>query len=292
MELTQSWARVIPSGLQDRYEFIETRNAAAVVQASHPTEFQEVLDVLAAFRFDLDRILRSGGSKHLIARELDEAFREFGWREARYEQELSTRLVIRPYKSAGERRVEIRESKNEYGGHLIDNVKGRIGLDVEWNPKDGNLDRDFANFRALYNGGALDAGILIVRKQEGMRQLWIDVIARAKKLLNSSDPVEWQERVKKIADDPLGTSTTSNFEKLRPRMERGDGGGCPVLAIAITDRSYDRPADLDEAIKRLVLDVGRGVETVCLAQRMGLMTDNMLDQISHEIYLAYDAPCD
>ncbi|WP_205409713.1 BglII/BstYI family type II restriction endonuclease [Pseudothauera hydrothermalis] len=35
-------------------------------------------------------------------------------------------------------------------GYLIDNVKGSVALDVEWNAKDGNLDRDFGAYRAWH----------------------------------------------------------------------------------------------------------------------------------------------
>lgn len=35
---------------------------------------------------------------------------------------------------------------------------------------------------------------------------------------------------------PFSTTTTTNIEKLEPRLTRGDSGGCPVLAIAITAR--------------------------------------------------------
>jgi hypothetical protein len=34
------------------------------------------------------------------------------------------------------------------------------------------------------------------------------------------------------------TTTTTNIEKLIVRMSRGDGGGCPILAVAITRATY------------------------------------------------------
>jgi len=272
VELTESWKRVIPEELHDRYRFVETRNAATNFAAAHPLEFDEMVQVLAAFRIDVDRIVRPGGSKHLIAAELDEAFREFGWREARYDQSLRTRLVLQPYHRVGEVGETVRESLNEYSGHKIDNVKGRVGLDVEWNPKDGNLDRDFGNFRALYEGGALDVGVILTRMAEGMRSLWVDTIATAKTLDVSGTPT-FAARLDKTPDDPLGTSTTSNFEKLVPRIERGDGGGCPILAVAITERCFVEPADLLHGLEQLAANVEAGVETVRMATRMGLLDD-------------------
>lgn len=56
----------------------------------------------------------------------------------------------------------------------------------------------------------------------------------------------------KLADDPYGTSTTSNFGKLVPRLQRGDGRGCPILAIAVTDRCLVMPEDsVADEVQRL-----------------------------------------
>lgn len=269
MELTQSWRTELPTSVLERYDIIETRNAAAMFKASNPSLLAEVALVLDGFRFDVERIVRSGGSKHLISAELDEAFRATGWREAKFEQKLVTNLVLNPYRPAGESSKIVRSSVSEYEGHQIDNVKGRVGIDVEWNPKDGNLDRDFSNFRNLYDAGVLDLGVLIVRREAGMRTLWSETIARAQELNKAGFvSTEWSERLKKTPLDPLGTSTTSNFEKLMRRVERGDGGGCPILAIAITTRCYVPPADLDTEIRRVAANhtAGRPVER--LAERL------------------------
>lgn len=86
MELTDSWHGVMPDNVLSRYQFAETRNAAVLMQSTHPQEFSDMCRVLSEFHFDTDRIVRPGGSKHLIAIELDEAFRELGWREGGYHQ--------------------------------------------------------------------------------------------------------------------------------------------------------------------------------------------------------------
>ncbi|MDO4718547.1 MAG: BglII/BstYI family type II restriction endonuclease [Propionibacteriaceae bacterium] len=252
MELTESWRTELPRSVVERYDIIETRNAAAMFRASNPELLAEMVRVLDCFRFDVERIVRGGGSKHFISAELDEAFRVAGWREAKFRQKLITDLLLNPYGPAGEKAKVVRTSESEYEGHQIDNVKDRVGLDVEWNPKDGNLDRDFSNFRNLYDAGVLDLGILIVRREAGMRTLWSETIARAKQLNTAAfTSAEWDERLQKTPADPLGTSTTSNFEKLVTRVRRGDGGGCPILAIAITTRCYEAPADLDAEIQRV-----------------------------------------
>lgn len=269
MELTESWRTELPASVIERYDVIETRNAAAMFKASNPELLTEMAMVLDGFRFDVERIVRAGGSKHLIAAELDEAFRVTGWREAKFRQKLVTELVLNPYKPAGESDKKVRESESVYEGHQIDNVKGRIGLDVEWNPKDGNLDRDFSNFRNLYDAGVLDLGILIVRRETGMRKLWSETIARARELDKANfTSAEWSYRIKKTPVDPLGTTTTSNFEKLETRIRRGDGGGCPILAIAITTRCFAPPANLDAEIQRVADNHTAGGHVERLAERL------------------------
>lgn len=279
MQLTESWRDVVPQSLLERYAVAETRNAAMLFAATHPEEFDDFCRVLDAFYFDVDRIVRPGGSKHLIAIELDEAFRELGWREGKYDQELTTTLTLQPYRPAGERWSESRKTSNSYGGHKIDNVKGRVGLDVEWNPKDGNLDRDFSNFRALYDGGAIDVGVILTRVGNGMRELWSDIIAQSKEVAPGRDwGPAWRERISKTPIDPLGTTTTSNFEKLMPRVERGDGGGCPILAIAITPELFVSSIDLRREVIDLAQGVDRGYEPQRLGHRMGLLQDAAISE--------------
>ncbi len=269
MDLTDSWRTELPPSVIERYDIIETRNAAAMFKASNPELLEEMSTILDGFHFDVERIVRAGGNKHFIAAELDEAFRVNGWREAKFKQNLKTELVLNPYRPAGETSKTVRVSISEYEGHQIDNVKGRVGLDIEWNPKDGNLDRDFSNFRSLYEAGVLDLGVLLVRRESGMRALWSETIARAKELNNvDSGFPAWNERLKKTPTDPLGTTTTSNFEKLVRRVERGDGGGCPILAIAITTRCYEPPADLDAEIRRIAANHTAGGHVERLAERL------------------------
>lgn len=269
MDLTNSWRSELPASVVERYDIIETRNAAAMFKASNPDLLGELATVLDGFYFDVERIVRGGGSKHLIAAELDEAFRVLGWREAKFQQELTTDLVLNPYGPAGEKDKKHQVSTSVYEGHQIDNVKGRIGLDIEWNPKDGNLDRDFSNFRNLYDAGILDLGVLIVRRETDMRDLWSKTIARARELDEANFvSAAWSLRLSKTPVDPLGTSTTSNFEKLITRVKRGDGGGCPILAIAITTRCYLKPADLAAEIQRVANQHTAGGDVERLAQRL------------------------
>lgn len=248
MDLTESWKRVIPQQVQDRYVIAETRNAAAILQATNPVEFGDICLVLTGFDLTLPMMLTKGGNKTPVAATLDAAFREHGWREAKYQQTIQTCLVVNPYRKAGERSKVQRESTNTNEGHQVDNVKGRIALDVEWNAKDGNLDRDISNFRALYEAGQIDVAVLVTRTGGRLRDLAVDLIHQAKVAAEADGDPARRSVLDRLAEDPLKSTTTTNFERLTPRMRRGDAGGCPMLAIAITEKCYTPPADPAAAV--------------------------------------------
>ena len=254
VQLTQSWRRVIPKTVQGRYDIRETRNAAAVLKATSPGAFDDMVAVLDGFWLTLDKLTTPGGNKSVVAKELDDSFRELGWREAKFDQDLTTKLTVFRWTGTDDpdEVQRVVETRNEYGGHKVDNVLGRAALDVEWNPKDGNLDRDLANYASLYEAGVIDAGVIVTRIGDELRYFTRDLIAEVKAVPIPGDFRAWHERLGKLSDDPLGTSTTSNFGKLVPRLERGDGRGCPILAIAITDRCYVPPREpLNEAVEEL-----------------------------------------
>lgn len=254
MELTRSWEHEIPDAVRDRYDLAETRNAAAVLRATNPEAFAEMVSVLSGFTLTLEKLTTPGGNKTVVARELDEAFRVLGWREARFDQSLDTTLqVFRWSGSPSPERGHTVSTSNKYGGHKVDNVKGRAVLDVEWNPKDGNLDRDLANYISLHEGGIIDVGVILTRVGSELRVVVKDLIEQVKAVQVPPERAEaWGRRMRKLADDPLGTATTSNMGKLVPRLERGDGRGCPILAIAITPQCYVPPdVSIEQEVCRL-----------------------------------------
>jgi hypothetical protein len=216
VEETTSYLDHVPETILSRYEFVEVRNAAAIVAATNLDQWGEILGVLAAFQLSDEDILGAGKNKSDVAKRLDEAFRVVGWREGRIDTRVLLRVQITPYKAIGESWTEPWESTVESKGYKVDNFKKRLALDVEWNAKDGNLDRDVGAYRALYDAGLIDAGIVITRTQDDLRQLAQSMQGGTTK---------------------FGTTTTTNLEKLKPRLLRGDGGGCPILAIAISSRT-------------------------------------------------------
>ncbi|HKA66480.1 MAG TPA: BglII/BstYI family type II restriction endonuclease [Solirubrobacterales bacterium] len=216
MDLTDSYLQMFPEDVLGRYDMREVRNASAVVANTNPTEFRELVTVLRYFALTKEDILRPGKNEGQIAKRLNRAFRDAGWREGRYDTKITSLLRLMPYKPSGEKRATVVETEVLNEGYKVDNVKGEVALDVEWNAKDGNLDRDVSAYRALYEAGIVAAGVVLTRTMSDLRELGREL---------------GRPRF-------LATTTTTNLGKLEPRLTRGDAGGCPLLAIAITARCY------------------------------------------------------
>jgi hypothetical protein len=221
VDLTESYKTSVPEAVRERYELRETRNAAAILASTNPREFGEIVAVLNDFYLFSADLINPGGNESQLAARLNKAFRDLGWREGRHDTHVTSVLRVMPYRPAGETQPRAIETEVINEGYKVDNVKNRVALDVEWNAKDGNLDRDIGAYRSLYDAGIIDAAVLITRTQDDMRALAVRLATRA------GVPG---------AANRLGTTTTTNLVKLLPRMTRGDGGGCPILAVAITAR--------------------------------------------------------
>lgn len=215
MDLTTSYNRVLPADLLAKYQHLEVRNAAAVLKAADEQAFDEVLAVLDDFYVYDSDILVPGGNRGPIPIRLDGAFARLGWIAVRINTVVT--LIGKVKESALHRKYgdEFMRSSVANNGFEVDNMKRRVALDVEWNAKDGNLDRDLSAYRALYDFALIDVAVMITRDHFGIQRL-------------AGDHLQSQDAVRR-----LGTSTTTNMHKLRDRLTRGDSGGCPVWAIGI-----------------------------------------------------------
>jgi hypothetical protein len=206
VDLTESYKTSVPEAVRERYELRETRNAAAILASTNPREFGEIVAVLNDFYLFSADLINPGGNESQLAARLNKAFRDLGWREGRHDTHVTSVLRVMPYRPAGETQPRAIETEVINEGYKVDNVKNRVALDVEWNAKDGNLDRDIGAYRSHYDGGIIDAAVLITRTQDDMRALAVRLATRA------GVPG---------AANRLGTTTTTNLVKLLPRMTRG-----------------------------------------------------------------------
>ena len=217
---------VLPAAARDHWGFMETNSAAAVMKAVCPDEWNEVVEVLSNYRLEPRYWLRAGGNRGDIAEQIDTEFHNRGWRETRLD--LSTTGLL--FSKDGERIGELPEIYQE--GYLVDNFKNRIVLDVEWNAKDGNLDRDLASYRSWYEAGVISAGVIITKDRLALLQL-------ARRLWGTyQDTLPEDERNPKLPID-LSTSTVTAFDKAQMRVRRGVMGSCPVLIVAANEATWN-----------------------------------------------------
>ena len=138
---------VLPREAREHWLFMETNSASAVMKAVCPIEWGEIVDILSSYRIDPKTWLKAGGNRGDIPEQIDALFAERGWRETRLDMETRGILFAKNGQKIGELQPNYQE------GYLVDNFKNRIVLDVEWNAKDGNLDRDLAAYRSWYEAG-------------------------------------------------------------------------------------------------------------------------------------------
>jgi len=189
---------LVPEEVLRGYEIHNWRNAAQILAGSYPAEWEDVLDVLGAVVLSKSDILSPGGRKTDFTQRIDDAFAERGWTE----REVTTQVRVDE---------DVRESRT----HKIDCLKGRVGLELEWNSKDQTFVRDLNNFRVLFDLHVIDVGIIVTRADH-LQEIFSDLGVGSK----------------------YGASTT-HMSKLLPRLTAGGGGGCPVLVFGITRNLYD-----------------------------------------------------
>jgi hypothetical protein len=217
---------VLDPAIRARWEFLETSSAAAVLRSVCPDEWADITHVLKDFSLAPHHWLKAGGNRGDIAKIIDGMFSRRGWREIRVD--LATQGVLMT-KSG----VEVERLDEVYQeGYLVDNFKGRVALDVEWNAKDGNLDRDLSAYRAWHEAGVISAAVLITQDRIALKELaarlWSDYQATLPEdRRNSRLPID------------LGTSTTTNLEKAALRVRRGVMGTCPLLIVGATQATWN-----------------------------------------------------
>ncbi len=218
---------VLDPAIRARWEFLETSSAAAVLRSVCPTEWRDITEVLRTFTLNPSSWLKKGGNRGDIAKQIDDMFSERGWRETRVDLVTQGILLSRNLEVI-ERLPEVMQE-----GYLVDNFKGRVALDVEWNAKDGNLDRDLSAYRAWHEAGVISAAVLITQDRIALKTLAEEVWGQ----YQSTVPPD--QKVAKLPID-LGTSTTTNLEKAALRIRRGVMGTCPLLVVAATRSTWNQ----------------------------------------------------
>lgn len=223
---TYDLPEVLPPVARNHWAFMESNSAAAVMKAVCPNEWNDIVEVLSTYRLDPKSWLKAGGNRGDIAAQIDALFGKRGWKETRLD--LETKGIL--YGKNGKKLGELSSVYQE--GYLVDNLKNRIVVDVEWNAKDGNLDRDLASYRSWFEAGVISAGVIITKDRESLlklaRKLWADY----------QNTIPEEDRDPKLPID-LKTSTVTAFDKAQLRVRRGVMGSCPILIVAANEHTWN-----------------------------------------------------
>jgi hypothetical protein len=144
-----STIHLVPEDLRELYHVREWRNAAGILATACPNEWQEMIEILRAFRLLRSEVETAGGGKSPVANQIDRAFYARGWEEKQFQTS-----------------IKIDGKEFESPTHKVDCFKGRVALELEWNNKDPFFDRDLNNFRLLFDLRAIDVGVIITRGTE------------------------------------------------------------------------------------------------------------------------------
>lgn len=122
-----------------------------------PSEWQDICEVLAAFRLQRTWISVGGGRKSKVSEAIDSSLYARGWLEKKFKTE-----------------IVVDSARSETPTHQIDCFKNRVALEIEWNNKDPFFDRDLNNFRLLFELRAVSVGVIVTRC-DGLQDLFDDL---------------------------------------------------------------------------------------------------------------------
>jgi len=137
---------LLPQFIREHYEVHEWKHACAILRQDFESEWNDVCEVLGAFRLRRSALTVGGGSKSDVAKSIDAALYARGWAE----KQFRTAIVVD-------------DKRTDSPTHKVDCFKNRIALEIEWNNKDPFFDRDLNNFRLLFELRTISAGIIVTR---------------------------------------------------------------------------------------------------------------------------------
>jgi CRISPR-associated protein Csd2 len=201
IEASDKWDQV-----RALYECHDYLHCAAILTIEYADLFSEICDVLLGFRFTDEQVIAPGGNESQIPKAFSQILRPLGWEE----RQFTTELLINNRPASSDT-------------HKVDYVKGRVAFDLEWNSKDQTFDRDLFAFRNFFDYQEIAAAVLVTRSND-LDQYFASLGRKVDKY-----------GVERDLKSKYGASTT-HMRKLLPRLDAGRNGGCPVLAIGITQK--------------------------------------------------------
>jgi hypothetical protein len=207
---------VLPPGITDKYETYNYNNAIEILHEVFPEEYGELMNAFINLDLRVKDVRVGGGNESSIPKKINNLLRPLEWQEVKITGDLLVKIIRRHSTSESKHSTsEIDfKIKNYINGHNIDYVKGKVAFDMEWNSKDQTFDRDLYAFRTFFECGIIEVGIILTRS-ESLNEMFRELNILKK----------------------YGSSTTW-MGKLLPRLDGRRHGGCPILAMGITPKTF------------------------------------------------------
>ena len=217
----------------------------AILEGDFPGAMAEIDHLVGTIHIPVLEIVKSGGDEAQVTQRLRAELDQAGWKHWNFSVEKS-----------------IDGDTTYASSHEVDHVKrfdtGVIALEIEWNNKDPFYDRDLDNFHRLHADGAISVGIIVTRGssfQGGVLGL-VEDFAESNRIASVQDlekydlsPTRrqlrdiskaeksgevpfWKAWASRLVADKFASSTT-HWDKLADRLDRGVGNPCPLVAIGI-----------------------------------------------------------
>lgn len=135
--------------IRRNYEVHEWKHACAILRHDFPGQWNDLCELLTAFRLKKSWITVGGGRKSKVSEYIDSFLYERGWIEKQFDTQIQVDGVA-----------------SQSPTHKIDCFKNRIAVEIEWNNKDPFFDRDLNNFRLLFELRAVSVGVIITRTDD------------------------------------------------------------------------------------------------------------------------------
>ncbi len=227
------------------FDLTSTYHADSILVGDFAGVFRELDVSIGSIRIPILEVVQGGGGEAKVTKRLRNRLNELGW--TKWNFQIDKRV----------------DGKSTYAtSHEVDHVRfyeeGTLALEIEWNNKDPFFDRDLDNFHRLHSDGAISVGIIVTRGssfQESILNL-VERFASENDIQTYDDldaigltPTKRQiadiEKARKHGAVEFGkawairlvadkfASSTTHWNKLVDRLNRGVGSPCPIVAIGI-----------------------------------------------------------
>jgi hypothetical protein len=204
-----------PAPLAENYDIVGYRHAISILKYDFPRIYCDLVGILERFRIPYSHVI-CGTRNSAIDSDFDRLLANAGFTKKKFDvvQIISNKRYERPV-------------------HQADFYRQRIAVAVEWNNKTEFYDRDLDNFRKLHALGVLSVGVIVTRATS------LDNTFLGIDRLLAEMPYQYtrkngrREHITSISEK-YGSSTT-NADRLYPKIEGGAGGQCPLLVFAMKD---------------------------------------------------------